>query len=127
LSSADLGGQPYIWLTTIGRRSRLPRTVELWFALEGRTVYFLAGGGERADWVRNAADDPHVTVRLGSNEYPGLMRRPAPGSPEDTNARRWIAAKYQGWHEGLPLSSWAARSLCLAVDLPARDFLAPPS
>lgn len=89
--------------------------------LEGRAVYFLAGGGEHADWVRNAATDPHVTVRLGSVEYPGLVRRPAPGSHEDSNARRSIAAKYQGWREGQPLSSWAGRSLCLAVDVGVRE------
>lgn len=114
---ADVGDLPYAWLTTIGRRSGLRRTVELWFVLDGRSVYFLAGGDERAQWVRNASVDPHVTIRLGSNEYSGLSRRPASGSEEDRTARRSMAAKYQGWHDGLPLSSWAARALCLAVDL----------
>ena len=117
LITVDLGEQPYAWLTTRGRRSGLPRTVELWFILDGQTVYFLAGGGERAQWVRNATADPNVTVRLGSYDYPGLARTPPRGSAEESMARRSIAAKYQGWHEGRPLSSWAARSLCLAVDL----------
>ena len=85
--------------------------------LDGRTVYFLAGGGERAEWVRNASVDPHVTVRLGSQDYPGLSRRPPEGSEEEVNARRAMAAKYQGWRKGQPLSSWAARALCLAIDL----------
>lgn len=115
--SIDAGQQPYAWLTTTGRRSGLLRTVELWFVLDDRTVYFLAGGGERADWVRNADVDASVSVRLGSNDYPGLSRRPVPGSDEEGIARRRMAAKYQGWREGRPLSSWAARSVCLAVDL----------
>lgn len=85
--------------------------------LHGNTVCFLAGAGERAQWVRNADVDPRVTVRLGSNDYPGTSRRPLPGGDEEGIARRRMAAKYQGWQEGLPLSSWAARSLCLAVDL----------
>jgi deazaflavin-dependent oxidoreductase (nitroreductase family) len=114
---AEFGNLPYAWLTINGRRSGLPRTVELWFVLDGRTLYFLSGGGERADWVRNARVNPVVTVRLGSNHYSGLSRWPIPGSEEDANARRTIAAKYQGWQEGRPLSGWAARSLCLAVDL----------
>ena len=97
--------------------------MELWFVLDGRTVYFLAGGGERAEWVRNAGVDPNVTVRLGSYDYSGTSRRPELASEEETHVRRWMAAKYQGWHEGLPLSSWAARALCLAVDL---ETLEPP-
>ena len=113
----DAAGQPFAWLTTIGRRTSDPRTVELWFVLDGRTVYFLAGGGEAAHWVRNAMADARVTVRLGLSELPGLARTPERGGPEDARARRSMAAKYQGWREGRPLSGWAREALCLAVDL----------
>jgi deazaflavin-dependent oxidoreductase (nitroreductase family) len=109
--------QPFAWLTTIGRRSGDRRTVELWFVLEGRTIYFLAGGGESAHWVRNAEISPRVTVQLGETDHPGLARRPEHGSPEDARARRLMATKYQGWREGRPLSTWASKALCLAVDL----------
>ncbi len=109
--------QPFAWLTTIGRRTGRPRTVELWFVLDGRTVYALAGGGEAAHWVRNARADARVTVRLGDVEYEGRARSPEPGGTEDGRARRSMAAKYQGWREGRPLSGWAGSALCLAVDL----------
>ena len=115
------GDQPYVWLTTIGRRTGEPRTVELWFVLEGRTVHVLAGGGEHAQWVRNAAVDPAVGLRLGQKRYRGHVRRPLPDSAEDTDARRRIATKYQGWREGRPLSRWARESLCVAVDLAGED------
>lgn len=107
------------WLTTTGRRSGEPRTVELWFVLRGSTVYFLAGGGERAEWVRNARADPRVAVRLGDATIQGRARSPDPGSDDDLAARRAMAAKYQGWEEGRPLSRWAARATCVAVDLDA--------
>ena len=112
--SAD---KPFAWLTTTGRRTGEPRTVELWFVLEGRTVYFLSGGGEAAHWVRNAGVEPQVSVRLGKRDYPGTARFPDFGNPEDNRARRLIAAKYQSWQEGRPLSGWARESLCLAIDL----------
>ena len=115
------GDQPYAWLTTIGRRSGEPRTVELWFALEGRTVHFLAGGGEDAQWVRNAAVEPAVELRLGQRSYRGRVRRPDPASAEVSDARRRIATKYQGWREGRPLSRWASEALCIAVDLAGED------
>ena len=118
----DASDQPYAWLTTIGRRSGEPRTVELWFVLDGRTVHFLAGGGERAQWVRNAGVEPRVRLRLGQRTYAGRIRRPAPGSPEDAAARRRMAAKYQGWQAGRPLSRWAREALCVAVDLDTAPY-----
>jgi deazaflavin-dependent oxidoreductase (nitroreductase family) len=124
---AGASQQPYVWLTTVGRRSGQLRTVELWFLLEGATVYFLAGGGEGASWVRNSAAQPEVRVRLGGAAYRGRARTPEPGSDEDRRARRGIAAKYQAWTEGRPLSRWAATSFCLAVDLLEPDTgTAPP-
>lgn len=36
------------YVTTKGRRSGSPHTVEIWFALLGDIVYLLAGGRERA-------------------------------------------------------------------------------
>ena len=117
----DAGDQPYAWLTTIGRRSGKPRTVELWFVLDGSTVHFLAGGGEAAQWVRNAGVEPAVRLRLGQRSYDGRVRRPELGSAEEQAARRRMAAKYQGWREGRPLSRWAREALCIAVDLAPRD------
>lgn len=115
-AAADL---PYAWLRTRGHRSGRPHTVELWFVLRGRTVYFLSGGDDRADWVRNARAEPSVALRLGAKTYRGTAREPGRGDEEDGEARRAIAAKYQGWQPGRPLSSWAARSLCVAVALDA--------
>jgi deazaflavin-dependent oxidoreductase (nitroreductase family) len=109
--------QSFAWLTTIGRRTGSPRTVELWFVLEDRTVFFLSGGGDAANWVRNARVEAQVTVRLGKRDYPGRAREPDFGGDEDSRARRLMAAKYQGWHEGRPLSGWAREAMCLAIDL----------
>jgi len=117
----EAGDQPYAWLTTTGRRTGLPRTVELWFVLYGRTVHFLAGGGEGSQWVRNADAEPAVQVRLGQRTFAGEARRPDPGSTEDTSARRRMAAKYQGWQEGRSLSRWAREAVCIAVDLAAES------
>src|SRR3954451_227801 len=113
----DAGSQPYAWLTARGRRSGEPRTVELWFALRGSTVYFLAGGGAAANWVKNSLAAGTVSLRLASGTYAGSARAVEPGTDEDDDARRLLAAKYQGWTEGAPLSRWARSSFALAVDL----------
>ena len=93
----------------------------MWFVLDGLTVHVLAGGGEDAQWVRNAAVEPAVELRLGQRRYHGHVRRPVPDSAEDGDARRRIATKYQGWREGRPLSRWAREALCIAVDLAGED------
>ncbi|MEO7118330.1 MAG: nitroreductase family deazaflavin-dependent oxidoreductase [Candidatus Limnocylindrales bacterium] len=113
----DAASQPYVWLTTTGRRTGLDRTVELWFALEGETVHFLAGGGPSSHWVQNSIADPAVRLRVGAADFLGRARVPESESEEEHAARRALAAKYQGWSEGQPLSGWARRSFCLAVDL----------
>ena len=113
--------QPYVWLTTLGRRTGEPRTVELWFVLADRTIHVLAGGGDGSHWVRNARVESDVSVRLGQHTYAGLARWPERGSPEDERARRAMAAKYQGWREGRPLSAWAREALCMAIDLVPND------
>lgn len=115
----EVARQPYTWLTTIGRRSGEPRTVELWFALERGTVYVLAGGGHEAAWVRNAIARPDVRLRLGSRTWDAVVRLPAAGTEEEQRARRLVAAKYQGWQDGRPLGRWAATALVVAFDLVA--------
>ena len=109
----------YCYLTTTGRVSGRPHTVEIWFARRGATVYLLSGGGERADWVRNLRRRPEVAVRFGrrnARELPGHARLLDPGSPEDELARDLLVEKYQPGYGG-DLSGWRRSSLPVAVDL----------
>jgi len=106
----------FCYLTTIGRKSGLERTVEIWFGLDGDTVYLLSGGGDSSDWVRNLQANDRVAVKLGRRKYLGTARL-IEGVDEESRARRLLASKYQGWEHGKRLSSWARNSLAVAVDL----------
>ena len=115
----DQGDRPFCYLTTTGRGSGRPHTVEIWFALQGGTLYLLSGGGDRSDWVRNLTRHPEVTVRLGrwdAAERPGRARLVEPGSDEDELARRLVAGKYQPAYGG-DLSGWRRSALPVAIDL----------
>jgi deazaflavin-dependent oxidoreductase (nitroreductase family) len=115
----DDGDRPFCYLTTTGRVSGRPHTIEIWFALQGRTLYLLSGGGERSDWVRNLVRDPAVSVRLGRRDAVGLAGRARlveAGSDEDELARRLVAGKYQPTYGG-DLSGWRRSALPVAVDL----------
>lgn len=110
-------------LQTTGRVTGRPRTIEIWFAVDGTRLYLLAGGREHAHWVRNLRADPSVRVRIGGRTLEGQART-VEGDPAEPLARRLLAAKYQGWREGERLSAWAAGSLPVEIDLasgPTRD------
>jgi deazaflavin-dependent oxidoreductase (nitroreductase family) len=109
-------------LETIGRRSGQPRRIEIWFAADPELdrIYLLAGGRDRAHWVRNIRRDGRVRVRIGARWFDGLAAE-VTSDPDDGLARRLLAAKYQGWVSGAPLSAWARESLPVAIDLQVAD------
>jgi deazaflavin-dependent oxidoreductase (nitroreductase family) len=113
---ADLDARSVCYLETTGRITGRRRVIEIWFATDGERVYMLAGGRERAHWVRNIRADDRVRLRLGGTTLAGrgrIVTDPA----EELRARQLAAAKYQGWSEGRPLSAWAAGSLPVAVEI----------
>jgi hypothetical protein len=106
-------------LETIGRVTGRRHVIEIWFAADpsADTLFLLAGGRERAHWVRNVGRDPAVRVRLGDRWYPGRAVVIGPDDPADGRARSLVAGKYQGWREGRPFSAWARDSLPVSIDL----------
>lgn len=105
-------------LETVGRRTGEPRELEIWFAAEDDRVYLLSGGRDRAHWVRNLRENPAVRLRFGDRWLPGTARTiDDPSDPADRAAREALAAKYQGWRPGRPLSAWARESLPVVIDL----------
>jgi deazaflavin-dependent oxidoreductase (nitroreductase family) len=109
------------YLTTTGRITGNPHEIEIWFAQgEGDRIYMLSGGGRNRDWVLNLIADPEVRVRIDGSTYRGDAM-PIDGHEEEPDARQLLAAKYQDWSPGQPLSDWATRSFPVAIDLRARE------
>jgi deazaflavin-dependent oxidoreductase (nitroreductase family) len=113
-------GEQYCYLTTRGRVTGRPRRIEIWFALEGSTLYMLSGGRERADWVRNLQASPEATVELGTSRFAGRGRM-VEDEAEDERARTLVHDKYARSYGG-DLSGWRRSALPVAVDL--RDEIA---
>ena len=117
-----VAAEDYAYLTTRGRRTGRAHRIEIWFVVHQGAVYFMAGGGQRADWVRNLLRDPAVRVRFGT---PGAPEHPARGrvlngaveGDPDGAVRRAMAAKYQGWRTGQPLGEWARTALVVEARL----------
>jgi deazaflavin-dependent oxidoreductase (nitroreductase family) len=113
---AQVAGEEDAYLTARWRASGEPHEVDLYFGVEGEHVYFLAGGGVQSDWVQNLIASPQVSVRIGGVSFRGAARVIDPGE-EEVHVRRLLAAKYERWREGKPLSSWARVALPVAVDV----------
>jgi deazaflavin-dependent oxidoreductase (nitroreductase family) len=106
----------FCYVTTRGRVTSRPHEIEIWFVLDGTTLYLLAGAGNRSDWVRNLVADPSVRVRLRDVTYDVHGRVIEPASDEDARARQLVFDKYQPRYDG-SLASWRERSLPVALDL----------
>ena len=115
--SAQHAAERLCYLTTTGRITGKPHEIEIWFAhAAGGRIYMLSGGGRKRDWVLNLIANPAVHVRIDGVTYPGTAT-PIDGQPEEPRARQMLAAKYQNWSAGQPLSDWATRSFPVAIDL----------
>jgi len=110
----NLDGEDFCYLTTIGRVSGRPHTIEIWFALHGYTLYMLSGGMDRSDWVKNALRLPDVTVRIKDRAIAGKARL-VKDAEENALARQLIGEKYQKSEEDL--DEWLRSALPVAVDL----------
>ncbi len=104
------------YLTTTGRVSGRPHTIEIWFALAGQTLYLLAGGRENADWVRNVRHFPQVQVKISEMVFSGKARIIPASSEEDALARRLVFEKYTP-RSSDDLRAWSRQSLPVAIDL----------
>jgi deazaflavin-dependent oxidoreductase (nitroreductase family) len=111
----ELADEDYCYLTTTGRVSGRPHTIEIWFALDGATLYMLSGGGTKADWIKNALRTPGVRIRIKERHFSGTARL-IDDPAEDATARRIVVAKYQPTYQE-ELDTWGRTSLPLAVDI----------
>ena len=97
-------------ITTIGRKSGLPRRIEIWFyRAEGR--FFLSGGPGRRSWYANLLDRPEFTFHLKQSLRADLPAKAKPVSdPEERRALLTsilddlsMSRELEAWVSGSPL------------------------
>jgi deazaflavin-dependent oxidoreductase (nitroreductase family) len=100
----DVADAQVLYLTTIGRKTGLPREIEIWFVTFTGRFYLFAETGEAARWVRNIRHEPKVTVRIADCRFEAFARVLDP----QTDLSLWdqvatIAKRKYGWGDGLPV------------------------
>ena len=119
----SLAREDFCYLTTTGRISGRPHTIEIWFALNGHTLYMLSGGMDRSDWVKNALRLPDVTVRINDKVIAGKARL-VKDVQEDALTRQLLFEKYQKSSQD-DLTEWSKSSLPVVVDLSSEHRFLP--
>ena len=114
ISLETWSGEPYAYLTTIGRSSGRPHRIEIWFAAHEGRIWLMSGGRDRSDWVRNLMANPRVTIELGGEARTGVARVLRPETEEDALARELLVAKYAT--PANPLDHWKRRSLPVVIE-----------
>lgn len=108
-------GEPYAYLTTIGRHTGRPHRIEIWFAVHDGRVYLMSGGRDRSDWVRNVMANGQVRFEVGGETYAGTARVVS-ADEDDRLARELLVAKYASPTN--PLADWKKRSLPVVIEFP---------
>ena len=101
---ADVRSVQYLYLTTRGRVTGLPREIEIWYVERAGNFYVLAELFQRAQWVKNILKDPRVHVRLGARRFgatAGVLDEVR--DREEWQAVQQLAGEKYGWGDGLPV------------------------
>jgi deazaflavin-dependent oxidoreductase (nitroreductase family) len=109
----------FLYLTTTGRKTGLPRQIEIWFVAATGRFYILAEHSHRTQWVKNIARNPRVRVRVGtrgSREFEATARALDPERDAEAwrTAQRLSQQKY-GWGDGLPVEITPVESMTIAA------------
>jgi deazaflavin-dependent oxidoreductase (nitroreductase family) len=107
----EIADEQVLHLTTTGRRTGLPREIEIWFVVYRDRFYLFAETGEAAAWVMNIRGDPAVVVRVGERQIGAAARV----LDRETDRELWdqvaaIANRKYGWGDGLPVEITPATS-----------------
>jgi deazaflavin-dependent oxidoreductase (nitroreductase family) len=93
-----------LYLTTVGRRTGLPREIEIWFVVCCERLNLFAETGEAANWVKNVRHNPKVSVRIEERRIDATARV----LDRQSDRKLWdlvaeIANRKYGWGDGLPV------------------------
>jgi len=110
-----LAAESFCYVTTTGRVTGRPHTIEIWFLVHDGEVWILNGGGNRSDTVRNVRANSGVQLCIGESTSAASARVVDDLDP-DAPLRAAIAAKYRT--DADDLASWSRTALPVAIRVP---------
>lgn len=107
-------GRPLLLLTTIGRKSGLPRTQPVFYLEDGQRILMVASNGGYSEdplWLLNAKANPQVSIRIKGGHTRNMLLRIA---SDEEKAQLWPAMTeaFPYWQE---VSDRCERNIPIAI------------
>ena len=94
--------QEFLYMTTTGRRTGLPREIEIWFTERDGRFYLIAENRDETNWVQNIRANPEVHVRVGDRQFAARARVvDDDAEPALAQAVKALSDEKYGWSDGL--------------------------
>lgn len=91
----------YLYLTTTGRSTGLPREIEIWFTCRDGFYYVIAEYST-SQWVQNVSANGNVAVRLGEERFAARARIIDPAAEPVLHAAvQQLSREKYGWGDGV--------------------------
>lgn len=113
MSVAALAGKKLIYLTTRGRRTGKPHSVELWFAVQNDKI-FLSHEGRHTDWMKNLQKYGKVDFKIGDTSFCGRARIVA-DTEVFNKGKHALYAKYYGKAGDDVIDDWFSESTMVEI------------
>ncbi len=107
--------EKYIYLTTKGRKTGKPHTVELWFAVAGERIY-LSHEGAYTDYMKNILADNRVELKIGKTQSRGTARI-VKGGDAFEKGKHALYLKYYGKADEDTINDWFSESTIIEITM----------
>jgi deazaflavin-dependent oxidoreductase (nitroreductase family) len=106
--TSEIDQERHIYITTKGRKTGMPHTVQLMFAIANGKIY-LSHEGKYTDWMWNILKDGHVEFRIGRTKFKGRAHIVKGGEAFETG-KHFLYLKYYGKAEEDIIDDWFSES-----------------
>jgi deazaflavin-dependent oxidoreductase (nitroreductase family) len=96
--------ETFLYLTTVGRTTGLPRQIEIWFVEHESRYYLCAELREGAGWVKNLTRQPRVRFAVGERGAALEEREATARIVDEEDLTRAVKSRFEekyGWSDGL--------------------------
>ena len=110
-----VASEKLIHVTTTGRKTRNPHTVELWFAVKNGKMY-LSHEGSETDWMKNIENNDQILFEIGGKNFTGRARILENGTEEAWEAKVALYEKYYGKASKEIIEDWLSLSRLITIE-----------
>ena len=97
----------FVMLNLVGRKSGKPRPRPIRALRDGNTLYGVALGGERSDWLKNARANPAITVKVGRKTRRATVREVTDADETERATRLCVDTVVPYDYQDYPMVHWS--------------------